>query len=376
MTDAPSNGNGSKPLLRVRNLKKWFPLRKGFFNRVVGNVKAVDGVSFDLSAGETMGLVGESGCGKTTTGRLILSLIPPTDGEVFIGDSPNLTTLRTREWLPYRRRVQMIFQDPYSSLNPRMTVGSIVEEALAIHNLRPRGPERKKRVRELLDQVGLPGDAAKRFPHEFSGGQRQRIGIARALAVEPEIIVADELVSALDVSIQAQVINLLEDLQRDMGLAFIFIGHDLSVVGHLCHNVAVMYLGRIVEQGTKVGIFNAPRHPYTKALLSAVPIIEKEQRRQRILLPGDVPSPVNPPTGCHFHPRCPARFAPCDSVVPQLTQLPGGERVSCHLYDPKFRDSITDEGKRIKKLDVVEGAEEAPDLFAEAPQRQEAAAPA
>ncbi len=375
MSEAPSETNGSRPLLRVRDLKKWFPLKKGFFNRVVGHVKAVDGVSFDLPAGETMGLVGESGCGKTTAGRLILNLIPPTAGEVFIGDSPDLSRLSNREWLPYRRRVQMIFQDPYSSLNPRMTVGSIVEEALAIHNLRPRGEARRKRVGELLDQVGLPADAAKRFPHEFSGGQRQRIGIARALAVEPEIIVADEPVSALDVSIQAQVINLLEDLQKEMGLAFIFISHDLSVVGHLCHNVAVMYLGRIVEEGEKLSIFNAPRHPYTKALLSAVPTIEKEQRRKRLLLPGDVPSPVNPPSGCHFHPRCPARFAPCDNIVPRLASLPGGQRVSCHLYDPQFKDQLDDQGKRIKKLDVVEGVEEAADLFAE-PQRREAAAPA
>jgi oligopeptide/dipeptide ABC transporter ATP-binding protein len=341
--------NGSQtPILRVRDLKKWFPIRRGLLSSVVGHVKAVDGISLDLPKGETLGLVGESGCGKTTAGRLIMNLIRPTEGEVFIGDSPNIAALGNREMLPYRRRVQMIFQDPFSSLNPRMTVGAMIAEALAIHRIKPRGPERQKRVLELLDQVGLPADAAKRFPHEFSGGQRQRIGIARALAVEPELIIADEPVSALDVSIQAQVINLLEDIQKQMGLAFIFISHDLSVVGHLCHDVAVMYLGRIVEEGEKLEIFHAPRHPYTKALLSAVPIIEKEQRRRRIILPGDVPSPVDPPAGCHFHPRCPARFAPCDKEVPALLPVGNGSRVRCHLYDPRHRDLLTEDLKKQK----------------------------
>ncbi|MCB2153716.1 dipeptide ABC transporter ATP-binding protein [bacterium] len=340
-------------VLEVRDLKKWFPIRKGLLSRVVAHVKAVDGVSLHLCKGETLGLVGESGCGKTTAGRLVMNLIPATEGDVRIGNSKNLCELSPREMLPYRRKIQMIFQDPFSSLNPRMTVGTMIAEALAIHKLVPKGPQREKRVRQLLDFVGLPTESAKRFPHEFSGGQRQRIGVARALAVEPEIIIADEPVSALDVSIQAQVINLLEELQREFGLAFLFISHDLSVVGHLCHRVAVMYLGRIVEKGEKLTIFNAPRHPYTKALLSAVPVIEKDQRRQRVILPGDVPSPVDPPPGCHFHPRCPARFGPCDQVVPKLLPLADGTRVACHLYDPAFKGELTDDLQKAKELDVM-----------------------
>jgi oligopeptide/dipeptide ABC transporter ATP-binding protein len=340
-----ANGVGST-LLTVTDLKKWFPIRKGIFSRVVNHVRAVDGISFNLAKGETLGLVGESGCGKTTAGRLILNLIPPTGGEVRIGDSPNLTTLSSREMLPYRRRMQMIFQDPFSSLNPRMTVGAMLTEALAIHNIVPKGPARDARVKELLEQVGLPAEAARRFPHEFSGGQRQRVGIARALAVQPEVIIADEPVSALDVSIQAQVVNLLEELQERTHVSYVFISHDLSVVAHLCRRVAVMYLGRIVELGPKGPLYADPRHPYTRALLSAVPQIDKKARRKRIILEGDVPSPVNPPSGCHFHPRCPQRFGPCDKVAPKLVDGGDGIQVACHLYDPEYKGQAAKQGSR------------------------------
>ncbi|MBI1291494.1 dipeptide ABC transporter ATP-binding protein [bacterium] len=341
----------TEKILTVRELKKHFPIKSGLLGAVKGHVKAVDGIDLDLCKGETLGLVGESGCGKTTAGRLILKLVEPTSGDVRLGDSPNLATLSNREWMPWRRRIQMIFQDPFSSLNPRMTVGSIVGEALAIHNLAPRGEARRNRVEKLLEQVGLSREAARRFPHEFSGGQRQRIGIARALAVEPDIIIADEPVSALDVSIQAQVINLLEDLQRDMGLSFLFISHDLSVVGHLCHRVAVMYLGKIVEVGPTRAIMGNSRHPYTKALLSAVPEIEKDNRRKRIVLEGDVPSPVNPPQGCHFHPRCPMRFGPCDKHYPELREVTPGVKVACHLYDPAHQAAVPEPVRQLMSPD-------------------------
>jgi oligopeptide/dipeptide ABC transporter ATP-binding protein len=327
--------NEPDAVLKVLNLSKYFPIRKGFFSRVTGQVRAVENVSFFLRPKETLGLVGESGCGKTTTGRLILQLIRPTKGEVHVQGSPDLAGLSNRQLLPYRRRMQMIFQDPYSSLNPRMTVGSIIGEALTIHKL-ASGRKKVERIQELLREVGLNPSAIKRFPHEFSGGQRQRIGIARALAVEPEVIIADEPVSALDVSIQSQVINLLERLQNEYGLSYVFVAHDLSVVGHISHRVAVMYLGRIVEIGAKIDLFESPKHPYTQALLAAVPKPDPNKRGTRAILSGDVPSPANPPSGCVFHTRCPFRFEPCDKVVPPLRRMEGEHFTACHLYDPRF----------------------------------------
>jgi len=322
-------------VLKVLNLSKHFPIRKGFFSQVTGHVRAVEDVSFFLRPKETLGLVGESGCGKTTTGRLILQLIRPTTGEVHVKGSPNLASLSNKQLLPYRRRMQMIFQDPYSSLNPRMTVGSIIGEALTIHKL-ASGKKKVERIQELLREVGLNPTSIKRFPHEFSGGQRQRIGIARALAVEPEVIIADEPVSALDVSIQSQVINLLERLQNEYGLSYVFVAHDLSVVGHISHRVAVMYLGRIVEIGSKVDLFETPSHPYTQALLAAVPKPDPNKRGARAILHGDVPSPANPPSGCVFHTRCPYRFEPCDKIAPPLRRMGGEHFTACHLYDPRY----------------------------------------
>jgi oligopeptide transport system ATP-binding protein len=321
----------AEPLLRVKDLVKNFPVKVGVLGREIDKVHAVDHVSFELSAGETLGLVGESGCGKSTTGRCILRLIEPTAGEIWF-DGRNVTELGGRELGSLRRDMQIIFQDPYASLNPRMTVGSIIGEALIIHRLTKGRREFEGRIVELLETVGLDADHMRRYPHEFSGGQRQRIGIARALAVSPKLIVCDEPVSALDVSIQAQIINLLEDLQKQFGLTYLFIAHDLSVVKHISTRVAVMYLGRIVEIASARDLYALPLHPYTEALLSAVPIPAPGAKRQRIRLQGDVPNPIHPPTGCHFHTRCPIRHLPlCSTKQPELKQAADGHWVACHL---------------------------------------------
>ena len=321
----------AKPLLEVRNLVKHFSVRGGILGREIDRVHAVDGVSLDLATGETLGVVGESGCGKSTTGRCILRLIEPTSGEVFF-EGQDVTRMATAELRALRRDMQIIFQDPYASLNPRLTVGEIIGEALIIHGLTTGQQEYEDRVAELLKTVGLNADHMRRFPHEFSGGQRQRIGIARALAVSPKLIVCDEPVSALDVSIQAQVINLLEDLQDQFSLTYMFIAHDLSVVEHISDRVAVMYLGRIVEIASADDLYSEPRHPYTEALLSAVPIPDPTVKRERIRLEGDVPNPIRPPSGCHFHTRCPIRELPlCSTERPELKKVGEGHYVSCHL---------------------------------------------
>ncbi|MBC7709254.1 MAG: dipeptide ABC transporter ATP-binding protein [Rhizobacter sp.] len=325
------NDATSSPLLRVDRLVKHFPIKGGIFGRSTERVHAVDGVSFELNAGETLGVVGESGCGKSTTGRCILRLIEPTSGEVWF-DGKNVTALGTTELRAMARDMQIIFQDPYASLNPRMTVGAIIGEALTIHKLTNSPREYEDRIVELLETVGLNADHMRRYPHEFSGGQRQRIGIARALAVTPKLIVCDEAVSALDVSIQAQVINLLEDLQEKFNLTYLFIAHDLSVVEHISKRVAVMYLGRIVEIASSHDLYTHPLHPYTEALLSAVPIPDPTVKRKRIMLQGDVPSPINPPSGCHFHTRCPIAKKPlCNTESPSLKQSSDGHWVACHL---------------------------------------------
>ncbi len=333
-----STGTDNSVILEVRNLKKHFPITKGFiFQKQVGAVKAVDDISFFVRKGETLGLVGESGCGKTTTGRVILRLMDATSGEAFF-EGRSIFALGREELRKMRRDMQIIFQDPYSSLNPRMTVGDIIGEPLEIHNL-ARGKERLRRVQELLEVVGLSPYHANRYPHEFSGGQRQRIGIARALAVNPKLIICDEPVSALDVSIQAQVLNLLEELQKEFGLTYLFIAHDLSVVKHISDRIAVMYLGKIVEVAVGEELFANPQHPYSEALLSAVPIPDPAMRRERIILPGDVPSPANPPKGCRFHTRCLYAVESCRVDEPDLVDVGSGHYVACPVQPFKHQRS-------------------------------------
>jgi len=320
----------SKPLLQVNDLKKYYPISQGLFGRTVRQVKAVDGVSFSIYPGETLGLVGESGCGKTTTGRAILRLIEATSGSVRFNNT-DVMSLDRKQLRDIRRHMQIIFQDPYGSLNPRLSIGGILAEPLKIH-----GANTKDAVVDLLNTVGLSPDSARRYPHEFSGGQRQRIGIARALAVKPKFIVADEPVSALDVSIQAQIVNLLQDLQKQFGLTYLFIAHDLSVVKHISNRVAVMYLGQIVEVAESKTLYNNPQHPYTRALLSSVPLPDPRMKRSRTILTGDVPSPAHVPSGCPFHPRCPEATPDCAQHKPDLLEIESGHSVACILRTPEI----------------------------------------
>ncbi|WP_043340659.1 ABC transporter ATP-binding protein [Belnapia moabensis] len=326
----------SSPLLDVQDLKKHFPIKGGFFGGVTGHVYAVDGISFHINKGETLSLVGESGCGKSTVGKAILKLFPVTAGQVVL-DGKRIDDMSASALRPLRRRMQVVFQDPFSSLNPRMRVRDILAEPIHNFGLARNGAELEEKVGKLMDTVRLPRDAVNRWPHEFSGGQRQRIGIARALAAEPDLIICDEAVSALDVSVKAQIVNLLQELQERLGLALLFISHDLAIVEHMTHRVAVMYLGKIAEVAPKRSLFAAPKHPYTEALLSAVPVPMPGKARERVILKGDVPSPINPPTGCRFHTRCPYAFDRCRVEEPPLrpvpTALEAGHLAACHLHD-------------------------------------------
>ncbi|MDC0708820.1 dipeptide ABC transporter ATP-binding protein [Stigmatella sp. ncwal1] len=328
----------SGPLLQVRDVRTHFPVRGGLLGRVRGTVKAVDGVSFEVMRGETLGLVGESGCGKSTLGRTLLRLIEPTAGSIRF-DGEELTGLASGRLRALRRRMQLIFQDPYASLNPRLTVRDLIGEPFAIHGL-AQGREREEKVRALVELMGLPRDAMDRYPHEFSGGQRQRIGIARSIALRPDLVIADEPISALDVSIQAQIVNLLVDLQRELKLTYLFIAHDLKIVEYISTRVAVMYLGKIVELAEASALYRRPRHPYTQALLSAVPVPDPEHPRKRILLQGDVPSPLAPPPGCAFHPRCPHAFERCRRETPPLYALSGGHTAACFLVEQEAHPSV------------------------------------
>ena len=320
----------TEPLLKVDGLKKYFPIRKGLLSRVSGHVKAVDDVSFFVNKGETLGIVGESGCGKSTTGRMLMRLLEPTEGKVVF-DGKELTDISNEDMRKARREIQMVFQDPYASLNPRHTIEKILEEPLIVHGLGD-SKSRKKKVRELLEIVGLSSYHAKRYPHQFSGGQRQRIGIARALMTNPKLIIADEPVSALDVSIQAQVLNLMQDLQKELQLTYIFIAHDLGVVRHISDRVGVMYLGKMVELSESELLYEKPLHPYTQALLSSVPVPDPNFVREQSLIKGDIPSPSNPPSGCTFHTRCPFKMDVCTKIVPKLEEYEPGHSVACHLY--------------------------------------------